>query len=1191
MRVRPLALLLVLALSPTLHAAVFTVTNNANSGAGSLDQAILDANDNPGPDIIEFAAGVSTIPGSTPPVTDPVVIDGRTAPLYVPGGPPVIHISGGGIGFIVNAPNVELHALQVTKFFLTAIAWTGSHGAIKGCYIGIDGAEWVSGNWTGIQLSDGATGNTIGGADASDRNVIASMHIVAIEVSGAPGNTIAGNYIGTDATGSVAIGSRHGIFIRDSPGTIVSGNLIADTGDALLAMDSPDATIIGNTIGLNVDGIEMRNSAGISLSGNATGTRIGGTAASDRNVVSGNGVGIRLGNVSGVVIQGNSIGTSLDGLTSRPNGSGIRVSGSNNTIGGPARGEGNLISGNTVGISLDAGDDVLITGNLIGTNAHGTAALPNNTGVSLSGAGGPLRRARVEHNVIAGNTSSGIAIDRASDAVVTGNFIGTDGTGTIPLGNGRGIIVSPEATNISIGGALPGEANTILYNADSGIGIGGSTTTAILANAIDGNGGVGIDYGDDGVTPNDPGDADGVQNHPIVTLATSTLISGTLHSAPATPFRIELFASPAADATGFGEGRTFLGFTDVTTDAAGSAAFTLLPPAYPPDARYVSSTATRLDAGLQPIGTSEFSAALPITPDISIAGVTEPEGNGGATAFMFAVTLSRPSVLDAAVSYLAADSTATAADGDYVPATGTLVIPAGATLGTITVTVAGDTKFELEESFLVALSNPVNGTITVPEAIGVIVNDDAQPTISVADVTRPESGVFTFTLTLSHSSEPLVSVTVQTADGSATAPDDYAAAGPAVVSFAPGTTTQTVTIAVLDDALDEADETFVINLVDPVNATIAGAQATGTIVDDDDPPSVSIADISGSESSGSLTFTLTLSSASGLPVSVTAQTADCSALAGSDYTAAGPAVLSFAPSVTSQTYTVAVLDDALDETDETFVINLTDPINATIAGAQAEGTIVDDDGAPSILISDVSGTESSGSLTFTLTLSNESALLVSVTAQTADGTATAGSDYTATGPALLSFDPGVTSQTFTVPLLDDAIAENTEAFIVTLSDPVNASVATPQSTGTIEDDDAAPTLSIDVAPATDGGTVIFVFTLSGPAAFPVTVDFATADETAIAGTHYTASAGTLTFAPGITTQTITIPLLAPTSGGERTFVLTLSNASGATLAEAEARATISGLAIVPAVPTLSPWMILLLLTTLAFTGILVMRRT
>jgi titin len=523
-------------LSHEAHAATFTVTNISDFGPGSLRQAILDANAAPGADRIVFnipGVGIHTIsPLSTlPDLTDDAgaTIDGYTQP-------------GSSPNTLAIGDNAVL-------------------------LIEVSGAAAVQ----------GTTGLTVRSSNNSIRGLVVNGFDSGIRIWSGTGNGVRGCFLGTNSSGIVASPNRVGItLVSSDPGTVV-------------------------------------NSGGL----------IGGLDPASRNIISGNsqgGVGIGLG-VSAAVIAGNYIGTNAAGALALPNGEGgVFVSSAANTIiGGIAAGAGNVISGNGTGINTGFTFGTLIQGNFVGTNASGTAAVPNRTGIiadqdlSTVIGGGTTGR-----NLVSGNTMNGILIFFGSkDTVVSDNFIGTDVTGTVPLGNGQnGISIRLFSTNGTVGG---GVSNLIAYNGAAGVAIGSdltdmSTGNRASGNSIHDNGGLGIDLGGDGVTPNHPGDGvtgpNNLQNFPVLSAAlsdgVSTEVRGVLNSSAATSFTVEFFTNPACDSSGYGEGQTFLGQTTVTTDGSGNAAFVATLPA-PSVGQVVTATAT------DPAGnTSEFSSCVAV---------------------------------------------------------------------------------------------------------------------------------------------------------------------------------------------------------------------------------------------------------------------------------------------------------------------------------------------------------------------------------------------------------------------------------------------------------------------------------------------------------------------------------------------------------------------------------------------------
>ena len=223
------------------------------------------------------------------------------------------------------------------------------------------------------------------------------------------------------------------------------------------------------------------------------------------------------------------------------------------------------------------------------------------------------------------------------------------------------------------------------------------------------------------------------------------------------------------------------------------------------------------------------------TPTVSIGDVSVSEGNSGTSTATFTVTLSAAASSAVTVNYATANGTATASS-DYVAASGTLTFAAGATTRTIPVTVNGDATVEPNETFLVNLSAASGATLADGQGTGTIVNDDSVPTLSINDMSMTEGNsgtkLATFTVTLSAASASPVSVTYATANGTATAPSDYASVGGSV-TFPAGSTSQILSVTVNGDTTVEPNETFTVNLTSPVGAALADAQGVATITNDD----------------------------------------------------------------------------------------------------------------------------------------------------------------------------------------------------------------------------------------------------------------------------------------------------------------------------------------------------------------------
>ena len=405
----------------------------------------------------------------------------------------------------------------------------------------------------------------------------------------------------------------------------------------------------------------------------------------------------------------------------------------------------------------------------------------------------------------------------------------------------------------------------------------------------------------------------------------------------------------------------------------------------------------------------------------------------------------------------------------------------------MTVQVKGDLLAEIDENYFLDLTNAVNATIADPRGVGTIIDDDGEPTLSIDDVTVTEgnSGSVNavFSVSLSAASGQTVSVGYATADGTAIAGSDYVAAGGNLV-FTPGQLTKTVTIQVTGDTLDEIDEAFTVNLSDAVHAVIADGTGVGTILDNDPFPTVSVNNATVTEGDAGTvdaTFTVSLNTPSSRTITVDYATADGSATSPADYTAAA-GTLTFSPGQTTKTVTVHVNGDLLDEVNETFTVNLSNPSNVTIGDGEGLGTITDNDPLPAVAVDDVTVSEGdSGTVaaTFTLSLNVPSGRSLSVDYATADVTATSPADYLAAG-GTVTFAPGETSKQVTVLVNGDLLDEANETFRVDLSNPVNATIADGQGTGTITDDDPPVAISVDDASVLEGnfGIVSATFTVS-----------------------------------------------------------------------------------------------------------------
>lgn len=437
--------------------AAFVVTNANDAGTGSLRQAILSANATPGLDTVSFAIGTGarTIKplSALPAVTDPVVLDATTQPGYT--NRPLIELSGASLpagntttGLTIHAGGSTVRGLVINRFGGNAISLLSKGGnTVRGNYIGTDatGAAAAPNGGQGVLVQ--ASGNVIGGVTALVRNVISgnTKNGIQLYTTAASRNTIFGNYIGTNAAGTAAVAN---------------------------------------------------GKCGVSVA--SAGNTIGGPTAAYRNVISGNlsdGVLIAGAGASGNKVQANYIGTNATGSAAVPNRLyGVEISQPNNAVGGPFARMRNVISGNVksgVVLYLSSATGNRVMGNYIGTDALGRRDVGNGgrgvdvtNGASGNFVGGEAAGCR---NVISGNDGGGVGIYSGSARnTVAGNYIGTDVSGLAPLGNGAaGVAVTAAAgAGNVVGGTTAAARNIISANKTEGVKVGDVTGTRIQFNLI-----------------------------------------------------------------------------------------------------------------------------------------------------------------------------------------------------------------------------------------------------------------------------------------------------------------------------------------------------------------------------------------------------------------------------------------------------------------------------------------------------------------------------------------------------------------------------------------------------------------------------------------------------------------------------------------------------------------------------------
>jgi chitinase len=556
------------------------------------------------------------------------------------------------------------------------------------------------------------------------------------------------------------------------------------------------------------------------------------------------------------------------------------------------------------------------------------------------------------------------------------------------------------------------------------------------------------------------------------------------------------------------------------------------------------------------------TATAAAQPTISIRNVSVEEGDAGTAKATFVVKLSRSA--DVKVHYRTRAGTATL--DDFERTHGTIrFTKGGATSRRIVVRVTGDTVAEADETFTMRLTKPRGAALGRGVGRATIVDDDDATTggasLSIGDLTIVEGNTGTtdavFDVTLSASAPTSVTVDFAASNGTAGA-SDYNPAGGTLV-FSPGDTAKQVTVQVIGDTLAEPSENFRVTLSEADGATIVDAVGLGTITDDDSGgpviPSLTIGNATvteGNSGSVSAVFTVTLSAPSSATVTVDHATAPGSATAPADYASAS-GTLTLNPGETSHQVVVQVQGDTASEANETFSVNLSNATNATIADASGLGTITDNDTA-SISIGASTVTEGNVGTTngvFNLGLSAPSSNTVTVDYATANGSATAPADYVADS-GTVTFNPGEVSKQIVVQVAGDIVIESNETYSVSLSNPTNATIAgSGFGLGTITDDDNR-TISIGNSTVTEAnaGTTnaTFTVTLSASSGNTVTVNFSTADGSAVAPGDYVALSGTVTFNPGETTKQIVVQIVGElVVEPNETYSVTLSDPTNATI--------------------------------------------
>lgn len=856
--------------------------------------------------------------------------------------------------------------------------WADCGGSVVwGNRIGTDAAGVVAIPNQGNGLAIASSDNVVGGAGASERNVISGNVWEGILLwESATGNTIQGNRIGTDLAGAAALGNgASGIAVRGDGNTLGgtlagAGNVLSGNGvaGAYLYPEAASNTLLGNRIGTDAAGAAAIANAqgGVTIYG--TGNTVGGAAAGAANVVSGNAYsGIVLGDgAAGNQVLGNRIGTNLAGTAALGNaGFGLFLGGDGDTVGGTAAGAGNLISGNgAAGVAFaETASGCVVLGNRIGTDLAGGADLGNaGGGVGLAGSDNQLGGATAAAgNLISGNAYDGVAVNGAGTGLeIANNRIGTNAAGTAALGNDGYGIRAVAGTGVEVSGNLisgNGRSFSLEFDATDYLIRGNvigldATMTAKVPNQSSG-----IDVFSPGhqIGGTAPGEGNVIAGNVYYGIAlsgpaaTGVVVAGNwIGTTPALAANLgnNYTGVLISEASGNTIGGTAAGAGNVVAhngylgvfvwSGAGNAILGnsihdngLLGIDLDPQGP-LPNDAGDLDAGANrgqnfPVVTS----ALASGGDLAIEGFLEAAPATEYRIELFSSPAFDPTGVGEGASYLGAQVITTDGGGH---ATFAVSLPAAGGDAFVTATAtspAGDTS---EFSPAIAVGAPQAGQLQIWR--DPLLAYEGTPGLAV-------------TIVRSHGVAGAVAVDVATVDVTAQAPEDYGALA-TTLTFAPGETMKQVFVPVVDDQIDEADEKWRLQLANPQGGAALGAQddVLGWIFDSSPAwPLYAVADVQileGDSGQKNLVFTITLS-ATDHDVPVAWWTSDGSATAGEDYVESEGEVL-FHPGESAKTFSVPVVGDGVDEFDEVFYVHLYGLANAIVWDGLGEGRIVDDDG-------------------------------------------------------------------------------------------------------------------------------------------------------------------------------------------------------------------------------------------------------
>ena len=642
------------------------------------------------------------------------------------------------------------------------------------------------------------------------------------------------------------------------------------------------------------------------------------------------------------------------------------------------------------------------------------------------------------------------------------------------------------------------------------------------------------------------------------------------------PYNATVSYAVSASSTATGSGTDYTLANGISTIIAGATS-TNITVTLNPDTLYESPDET-IVLTLSSPGNSSLGANTSHTytildddalPTIGFSA-TSSSGAENVTPANFVVSLSAVSDRDVTVNFsVAASSTASGAGVDYATTSSSvsLTVPAGSQYATGTATIANDSAVENNETLILEISSVTNATTTggTTSHVYTILDDDSAPIAGFSSASGSGSeATSTVNLSFTLTAATINPVTINYSVSGGTASNagvDYATTSASVVILAGQTSTST-TFTVNNDSLDEDDETIIFSIGSVVNATTTGGTAshTYTILDNDALPvlSFTLATSSISEASSTAGILIQLSATSSK--SVTAIFSLSGTATGTDYSFATTTITIPAGSVSTST-TATITNDTLNEGDETIILTLASPVNATTTGAANLThtlTIADDDALPTIgfALSSSSGSEASSTVGLLIQLSATSSKDVTVgyAVATASSTASSGVDYVASN-GTATIPAGSISTTVTAAtVINDTLNEASETIVVSLSGPTNAALsATSTHTYTILDDENQITvqfLNTSSSEFENSGSASIGLVLSSVSSQDVTVNFSvSASSTASnAGVDYATTSGSVVIPAGSTaTSTIVTLNNDLLVEGNETVILQISGATNASV--------------------------------------------